>query len=456
MICKSKGKFSRLTLIALLLTHLSAFSQKQTLTLPQALQHALKASQTAKKAMLDVENAIYKNQEARGRVMPQLSATGSMNYNPILQLTALPGELAGQPGKTLLIAFGQKWNTGASLALTQNLFDKTVSTGLKAARSSIEYYQLNAALTEEQLIEQVASDYYQVLVERHKISVIDSTIAYTIKVQNVITGQYQNGLIKEIDVDRIGVNVTNLRTQRQQLINSVEQKENQLKYAMGMDILSQINLPAIDLDSIRPSMVAFADAGVPEGRTEMMLLKKQEQLLILQKDTYKAANFPVLSFSGNYGYQGLGNTFPLFKGQQHGINWFDYASLGMSLKIPIFNGFTTRAKIRQADVQIRRLQEDISQTSLSLSLESENAKAQVRNSLVILDDQKENIRLARKVFLNTKNNYDNGLAPLTDLLEVEKSLTEANNNHAAATLDYKLAEIKLIKAQGNLKSLLNP
>ncbi|GGH24686.1 outer membrane protein [Dyadobacter endophyticus] len=456
MICKSKGKFSRLTLIALLLTHLSAFSQKQTLTLPQALQHALQASQTAKKAMLDVENAIYKNQEARGRVMPQLSATGSMNYNPILQLTALPGELAGQPGKTLLIAFGQKWNTGASLALTQNLFDKTVFTGLKAARSSIEYYQLNAALTQEQLIEQVASAYYQVLVERHKISVIDSTIAYTIKVQNVITGQYQNGLIKEIDVDRIGVNVTNLRTQRQQLINSVEQKENQLKYAMGMDILSQINLPAIDLDSIRPSMATFADAGVPEDRTEMMLIKKQEQLLILQKDTYKAANFPVLSFSGNYGYQGLGNTFPLFKGQQHGINWFDYASLGMSLKIPIFNGFTTRAKIRQADVQIRRLQEDISQTSLSLSLESENAKAQVRNSLVILDDQKENIRLARKVFLNTKNNYDNGLATLTDLLEVEKSLTEANNNHAAATLDYKLAEIKLIKAQGNLKSLLNP
>ena len=452
---KNKTSFHKIIFLLLLLTNQTALCQQSLLDLPKALQYALNASQTTRKAALDAENAVYKNEEARGKAMPQISATGSMNYNPILQLTALPGELAGQPGKTLLIAFGQKWNTAASVALSQSLFDKSIFTGVKVARSSMEYYQLNQSLTEEQLIEQVASGYYQIMVERHKISVIDSTIAYTIKVQKVIMGQYQNGLVKEIDVDRIGVNVTNLRSQRQQLINNAEQKENQLKFAMGMDILAPISLPVLDLDRIQPSLGGLTDPALPANRTEMLLLKKQEQLLLLQKDSYKAANFPVLSFNANYGYQGLGNVFPLFRGQQHGVNWFDYASLGMTLKIPIFNGFTTRAKIRQADVQVRRLREDVSQTVLSLSLENENAKVQVRNSMLILADQKENVRLAEKVFQNTKNNYDNGLAPLTDLLEVEKSLTEANNNRAAAILDYKLAEIQLIKAQGNLKSLLN-
>lgn len=452
---KNKTSFHKIIFLLLLLTNQTALCQQSLLDLPKALQYALNASQTTRKAALDAENAVYKNEEARGKAMPQISATGSMNYNPILQLTALPGELAGQPGKTLLIAFGQKWNTGASVALSQSLFDKSIFTGVKVARSSMEYYQLNQSLTEEQLIEQVASGYYQIMVERHKISVIDSTIDYTIKVQKVIMGQYQNGLVKEIDVDRIGVNVTNLRSQRQQLINNAEQKENQLKFAMGMDILAPISLPVLDLDRIQPSLGGLTEPALPANRTEMLLLKKQEQLLLLQKDSYKAANFPVLSFNANYGYQGLGNVFPLFRGQQHGVNWFDYASLGMTLKIPIFNGFTTRAKIRQADVQVRRLREDVSQTALSLSLENENAKVQVRNSMLILADQKENVRLAEKVFQNTKNNYDNGLAPLTDLLEVEKSLTEANNNRAAAILDYKLAEIQLIKAQGNLKSLLN-
>jgi outer membrane protein len=452
---KNKASFHKIIFLLLLLTDHTALCQQSLLDLPKALQYALKASQTNRKAALDAENAVYEIEEARGKAMPQISATGSMNYNPILQLTALPGELAGQPGKTLLIAFGQKWNTGASVALSQSLFDKSIFTGLKVARSSMEYYQLNQSLTEEQLIEQVASCYYQIMVERHKISVIDSTIAYTMKVKKVIMGQYQNGLVKEIDVDRIAVNVANLRSQRQRLINNAEQKENQLKFAMGMDILAPISLPVLDLDRIQPSLGGLTDPALPVNRTEMLLLKKQEQLLLLQKDSYKAANFPVLSFNANYGYQGLGNVFPLFRGQQHGVNWFDYASLGMTLKIPIFNGFTTRAKIRQADVQVRRLREDVSQTALSLSLENENAKGQVRNSMLILADQKENVRLAEKVFQSTKNNYDNGLAPLTDLLEVEKSLTEANNNRAAAILDYKLAEIQLIKAQGNLKSLLN-
>ncbi|WP_425476394.1 hypothetical protein [Paraflavitalea speifideaquila] len=40
-------------------------------------------------------------------------------------------------------------------------------------------------------------------------------------------------------------------------------------------------------------------------------------------------------------------------------------------------------------------------------------------------------------------------------MDAENSLTEAQNNHSAALLDYRVAEIQLIKAQGNLKSLLN-
>jgi outer membrane protein TolC len=226
---------------------------------------------------------------------------------------------------------------------------------------------------------------------------------------------------------------------------------------MGMDIETPISLPAPEVETLfYPKSINPADVIRTEDRTEILLLKKQEQLLNLQKESSKAANFPVLTFNANYGYTGLGDSFPWFKGEQHGVNWFDYASLGLTFKIPIFNGFATRAKVRQADVQIRMLHEDASQTSLSLRLENENAKTQIRNNLLILDEQKQNVSLARRVFINTKNNYDNGLAPLTDLLETEKSLTEADNNYAASMLDYKLAEIKLIKAQGNLKSLLNP
>src|SRR5690606_10334912 len=104
---------------------------------------------------------------------------------------------------------------------------------------------------------------------------------------------------------------------------------------------------------------------------------------------------------------------------------------------------------------IRRLQEDIAQTNLSLDLAYENAKTQISNSLITLNNQEENVKLAREVFENTQNNYNNGLAPLTDLLEAENTLTASQNSYSSALLDYKLAEIQLLKSQGTLRSLIN-
>ena len=435
-----------------------AMAQQQpvVLQLKDALNYALNASQNARKAKLDVENSQYQIDEVRARALPQITGAGAINYNPLLQLSALPGELnAANPGQTMLIAFGQKWNANAALSLSQTLFDKSVFTGLKAARTTSEFYRQNLQLTEEQLIEQVATNYYRVLVERQKMSVIDSTIKITSKVQSILQGQYDNGLAKKIDVDRIAVDISNLRSRRQQLINGLALLENQLKFYMGMPIETPITIPDAALADIQPRAIPLNDTVSLEGRTELAVLSTQESLLKYQREAYTAEYYPSLSLSGSYSYQGLSNKFPVFKGQTNGANWFDVASVGLNLRVPIFNGGATRSRLRQADVSIRKLQEDISQTRLSLNLAYENAKTQINNSIITLNSQKANVELAQEIFFNTQNNYNNGLAPLTDLLSAENSLTEAQNNYSEALLNYRVAEIQLIKSQGTLKTLLN-
>ena len=170
-------------------------------TLKNALTYALEHKSNVKKAKLDEENSEHRIAEVRSRALPTVTGTGRLTYNPILQLSAVPGDLAGQPGTTLLIPFGQKWNSSAAIALQQNLFDQSVFTGLKAARTTQEYYKILSTLTDEQTIEQVANNYYQVLVQRQKLVVIDSNIATTTRVKEVIEGQYRNGLAKKIDLD---------------------------------------------------------------------------------------------------------------------------------------------------------------------------------------------------------------------------------------------------------------
>jgi outer membrane protein TolC len=455
---KSKwGK--RWGLLAALMLMLGTVQAQQPvqLTLKAALKYALEANQDARKAALDVENAQYQIDEVRSRALPQINGSATLTHNPLLQQSALPNIFGPNPNpnETILIAFGQKWNANGGISLSQALFDKSVLTGLKAAKTTQEFYRVNAQLTEEQIIEQVATNYYQLLVQRQQVGVLDTTIRNTRRVQEVLQGLLENGLAKKIDVDRVRVSLSNLSSQRQQLLNGVTLLENQLKFLMGMPIQTPITIPDVDRNSIQPQAVAQNEATNLDSRLEVQLLKRQEELLMYQKEAYKSEYYPSLSLSGNYSYQGIGNKVPLFKGQSKGVNWFDVAAVSLNLRIPIFNGFATKARVKQADVSLRKVGEDISKTSLGLSLAFENAKTQINNSIITLNTQKENVQLAEEVYFNTQNNYNNGLASLTDLLNAETSLTEANNNFSSALLNYRVAEIQLIKSQGSLKSLLN-
>ena len=451
---------SSLFLLLLLVTLVSGTAlkaQTPTLTLKDAINYSLNANQDARKARLDIENSNYKIDEVRSRALPQINGTASVTHNPLLQMSALPNIFGPNPNpdETILVSFGQKWNSNVGVSLSQALFDKSVLTGLKAARTTSEFYQLNSQLTEEQVIELVATNYYQVLVQRLQLRTLDSTIENTNKVIKVLRGQFENGLAKKIDLDRMEVNLSNLNSERQQLMNAQALLENQLKFYMGMPIQESINIPDLDVASIKPQMVPLESTVNVSNLTEVQLLKKQEQLLQYQKEAYKAEYYPSLSLSGNYSYQGMGNTMPVFKGQNQGVNWFDAASVGVNLRIPIFNGFATRSRVRQAEVSLKKLNEDIDNTTLALNLAHEKSKTQINNSVITLNAQQKNVNLAEEVFFNTQNNYNNGLASLTDLLASEKSLTEAQNSYLRALLTYRVAEIRLMKSQGQLKSLLN-
>lgn len=443
----------RIILITILFLTVSLEAQEiKSLTLKEAIQYALENKADAKKAKLQIENSEYQIQEIRSRALPQISANGNLTYNPILQLNALPGDFFGAPGTTLLAPLGQKWTSTAGVSLTQALFDQSVFTGLKAAKTTREFYQINNQLTEEQVIERVANNYYQVYVLRQKLALAESNLKTTTKVRDIVKGQFDNGLAKRIDLDRMTVNLSNINTQKQQIINSLQLQENALKFYMGMPMDTPIEIPQTEFEI---TAAAFSDSPNVSNRSEYLLLKKQEELLVLQKKSVIAGYYPTLSLSASYNYIGQGPQMPLFAKPSDGVYWSDFSTIGMNLRVPIFSGFGTRAKIRQADVELRTIQEDIKDTQLSLDLDYKNAKTQIENSIITLQNQKENMRLADEILKNINNNYQQGLASLTDLLDAENASTEAQNNYTAAILDYKLAEIKLIKSKGELRTLLN-
>ncbi len=425
---------------------LSLASQAQnTLTLSEAVNYALQNKSEAVKARLDVENSEYQIQEVRANALPQLNATGGLTYNPIIQQMAL---VMGD--QVQVIQMGTTWQSSAAVSMNQQIFNQAVFTGLKAAKTTREFYKINAELTEEQVIEKVANSYYEVYKTKSQLKTVDQTIQNTTRVRNVISNLYDNGLAKKIDLDRISVTLNNLKSTRQQLGNALELQENSLKYLIGMDINEEVSLPE---NTFEVTQHAFVDENVDiNNRTEIKLLEKQSELLALNKKATKAQGLPSLSFNASYGYVGFGEDFPWFA-ESPGAVWSNYSNLGLNLSIPIFNGGSVRAKTRQAQIEIDKLEADKRDTRLALDLSLRNAITQLNNSLITLNTQNENVNLAKEVLEDVENNYNVGLATLTDLLDAETQYADAQNNQTSALLDYKLAEIQLIKAKGELQTL---
>ncbi len=419
----------------------SVFAQ-QTVTLKQAIEYALQNKTDALKAKLEVTNADYKIAEAKAGALPKINGTANLTYNPIIQEIVL----AGQTFK-----MGQPWVAIAGVQLQQALFNQQVFIGLKAAKSTKEFYQLNADLTDEQIIERVSNAYFQVFTVEQNQETLESSYASTEKVRNVIKSLFDNGLAKKIDLDRTNVNLTNIETNIKQTKNGVTQAKNALKFYMGMPIEKDIQLVKEDME-ITPHLLENTLSA--DNRTEVKVLLKNKELLEYNKKATEAAYYPTINLTANYNWQGMGEKFPLVNGSSKGVMWSDYSAIGLGINIPIFNGFATKSKVQQAQIDLDKINLDIQETKLSLDLAYQNAKSQIENSLSTLENQKANVTLAEDVLANTRSNYQYGLATLTDLLDAENSLVQAKNNYTNAILDYKIAEVQYYKSKGELKTYL--
>lgn len=430
----------------------SIISAQETniLTLPQAIEYALENKADAEKARLDIQQGDAQIAEVKSSALPQLSISGNTTYNPLLQENVLPGEIFGFPGENVKVAFGQKWTSSANAQLSQVLFNQSVFTGLKAAKSTKEFYMINARLTEEQIIENVAKAYYSVYQTQQMLKNLENNLELTEKTVEIVKGLYDTGLVKKVDYDRSRVAMNNIVANRQQLLNSLQLSENGLKFMIGMPSDMVIQLPE---QSFGPMVLPERRVGERGERTEISLLNKQIELLHWQKKASEAEYYPSISFVANYGYLGQGNSVPLWNGEKNGVFWSDFSAVGLNIQIPIFNGHATRSRVQLNKIEVEKANADLRETKLSLDLAYDNALAQLENSRITIQNSQENAKLATDVLTDTQNNYSLGLAALNDLLDAERALSDANNNLVNAQLDYRLAEIELLKSQGNLRSL---
>jgi outer membrane protein TolC len=127
---------------------------------------------------------------------------------------------------------------------------------------------------------------------------------------------------------------------------------------------------------------------------------------------------------------------------------------GVRLQVPIFDGLARHSRAAQSTIKIRKLEQQRQAAVLQSDVRYENARTQITSTLTTIRAQQENVQLSEEVYTSTRANYNLGLSPLTDLLDAQTSFLEAQNIYTKSLLDYKLAELDILRANGTLQNLV--
>ncbi|WP_237586947.1 TolC family protein [Pontibacter russatus] len=443
-------------LVGLMLLFLSpAFAQQEQpagqikqMTLQESIRYALDNNQEVKKAAYDEQIAKEQIRETKSVGLPQVSASGGLDYFPALPTQILPGELAGQPGQDIPVQFGKDYNAKANLQVNQLLFNKSYFVGLEAAKTAKDLYRLRSQMVQEDLIYNIGTSYLMALQTKEQFNTIDANLERLTQLEKIMQLQYENDLVKKVDVNRIRVSRVNLDNQKQSLSTMFEQQKNMLKFFMGMPLEQDIDLQdaTILLEKVDPAALDVNAAAT--GKTQFQLLSTQKRLTSLQEKNIKSGYYPTLSAYGQYGYQTQRNE--LFDSN---IPWFKSSVVGLQVNIPIFDGFKKDAQAKQARLEMLKLDEDMEQFTTNTAVTLTNAVSQLQNSQDAIAAQEGNVALAQEVYDTTNQLYKEGLSPLTDLLEAEVQLREAKTNLNNEVLKFKIAQLNYLQATGELQSL---
>ncbi|MFT4094960.1 MAG: TolC family protein [Niabella sp.] len=443
-----KTKTAIIVLLLFAFTNRGFTQQVHAFSLQQALEYAQKNNVQVKNAILDVQLQEQVNREVTGSAYPQISASGDLTYNAKIANSVIPAEFfGGTAGTYLRIPFGVKWTSTGGVSLSQILFDGQVFTGLQARKTLIEYKEKNVEVTQESIRQNIAKVYYQLVLGKTQIALIDTNIALLEKNKHDTKIMYDNGFAEKLDIDKLDVQITNLQSQRTNTQNQIVNGYLGLKVLMGMPVQEHLILTDTLTDEKIREGVLEASVFDYGQRKDFQLAEMGMKLNEYDVQRYKRSKIPTLRFSGYLNEMAQSNSFDLYGSHSY---WSPVSALALNLNIPIFTGGANNAKIAQAKIKLQQTQNQVDALKLSIDLERESAVNTFKSAITDMDYQKRNMALAEKVYQQTKKKYEAGTGSQLEIDNARVQLQSAQTNYYNALYNAVIAKVDFLKATGKL------
>ena len=365
---------------------------------------------------------------AKSVFLPQINFQGSYTYNDKI---LSPNIFSGYKNDNLAnIAFSESvYNGGANMA---NF--KQAKISLDVQLETLRAKKLDVEFDARRL-------YYGLLLayetERIAKDALDQGIAHYEDVKRM----YAQGTASRFDMLQSGVQVSLLEPDVVRAGNEIDL----LKAELNKLLARKVEYPIETEEKLAYSFIKIQENEFlevaylqrPEIKLKSLGVDIDQWGIAMAKSGYR----PVVDLLGGYSFRSdnLGN---MLNAKQR--NW----NAGIAVNIPIFEGFSTKAKVDAA--RARFVQAKISKDNLvdQVAVEIRKACLNLQESETIIKSQRDNVDQAREALRIAEVSYANGVAINLDVLDAQVSLAQIQKNLAAGIYDYLMAQAYLDRSMG--------
>lgn len=429
-------------LLSFFLLHIfySAQAQEKKWTLRECVNYALQHNISIQQSELDLEAAKIDKSDAIGNYLPSINGNASLSWNTGLTQNVTTGVLQNQTTRN--------FSTGvtAGVSLFEGLRNLRTLQRAKMSRVAAQY---SLEKMKEDIALFVANAYLEVLVNKETLKVL--------KEQNLVTQQQLSRTQDLVDAgvvptgDLLQIKATNANEQKQIIAAENAVKISLINLAQILLIQDYENFQIADPEFNVP-ITDILDKSVYEiievAKEEKYEVKIAEQNLELAKKDVQIARsnyYPSLGGFFNYNARASNNdnfgpTVPFLEQ----LYTYDGISYGLSLNIPVLNGFSVRNSVQRSKINVMRSEYNLQQAKLDLEsnvyqayVDAKGAKEAYEAAQVAFDAQ-------QLAYNYASERYDVGLSNSFELSESKFRLADAESQLIRAKYDY-IFKIKVLE-----------
>lgn len=408
-------------------------------TLNQLEEEALSYNKDLQAAMARVDQARANVGIAKADQLPSLSGAGE----------------SGRAGNNL--GSGQTQSTAAAgLSFELDLWGKYRRLS-EAARAKLLASEAARDTVRLALTADVARNYFALLTLDEQVAIAQRNLETRQESYRVYQSRYKNGYSTEVDLKRVEANMASVQAQARQLQLQAEQAETALAVLLGRSPREIVQKKIQRGQTLEDVLLV---PNVPEGIPSELLARRPDvrqaegQLIAANANigAARAAYFPSIPLTASAGYAS-GALDSLFAGSA-GV-W----TLGGQVLAPIFQGGKIRSQNKLADAQYQEMLAVYEKSVQTAFKETLDALAANRINREVYDSYLQQTQAMQRGFDLTKKQEDAGLISVTDLLDVEENLLNAEMNLASSRQNELNAIVNLAQALGggwNVKDGFGP